>query len=136
MTEPIHDIAHIAHAELLTPFPEQSLSFFVELFGMQIEHREAQSVFLRGWGEYQPYGLKLTESELPGLGHVGLRAWSPEGLRAADARDRGHRAWPTAGTRATTDTAPPTSSATPTATASSCSTSRTDMSRLRSSAPA
>ena len=37
-------------------------------------------MFLRGWGEYQPYGLKLTESELPGLGHTGLRAWSPEAL--------------------------------------------------------
>ena len=78
--EPIHDLAHIAHAELLTPFPDESLRFFVELFGMQIEHREGQSVFLRGWGEYQPYGLKLTESELPGLGHTALRAWSPAAL--------------------------------------------------------
>ncbi|MBV9415010.1 MAG: hypothetical protein JO363_08545, partial [Solirubrobacterales bacterium] len=78
--EPIHDLAHIAHAELLTPFPDESLRFFVDLFGMEIEHREGQSVFLRGWGEYQPYGLKLTESELPGLGHTGIRAWSPEAL--------------------------------------------------------
>jgi catechol 2,3-dioxygenase len=74
------DLAHIAHAELLTPFPDDSLSFFTELFGMQIEHREGQSVFLRGWGEYQPYGLKLTESKLPGLGHMAIRAWSPEAL--------------------------------------------------------
>ena len=80
MTGPVHDVAHIAHAELLTPFPDDSLRFFVDLFGMQIEHQEGQSVFLRGWGEYQPYGLKLTESELPGLGHTGLRAWSPEAL--------------------------------------------------------
>jgi catechol 2,3 dioxygenase len=77
---PIHDLAHIAHAELLTPFPDDSLRFFVELFGMQIEHQEGQSVFLRGWGEYQPYGLKLTESELPGLGHTAIRAWSPQAL--------------------------------------------------------
>jgi catechol 2,3-dioxygenase len=74
------DLAHIAHAELLTPFPDDSLRFFTELFGMQIEHREGQSVFLRGWGEYQPYGLKLTESKLPGLGHMAIRAWSPEAL--------------------------------------------------------
>jgi len=77
---PIHDLAHIAHAELLTPFPDESLRFFVELFGMQIEHQEGQSVFLRGWGEYQPYGLKLTESALPGLGHAAIRAWSPAAL--------------------------------------------------------
>ena len=48
--EPVHDLAHIAHAELLTPVPEESLRFFVELFGMQIEYQEGQSVFLRGWG--------------------------------------------------------------------------------------
>jgi catechol 2,3-dioxygenase len=82
----MHDLAHIAHAELLTPFPEESLRFFVDLFGMQIEHRESQSVFLRGWGEYQPYGLKLTESKLPGLGHIAIRAWSQEALlRRVDA---------------------------------------------------
>ncbi|MBV9194254.1 MAG: VOC family protein [Solirubrobacterales bacterium] len=74
------DLAHIAHCELLTPYPDDSLRFFVELFGMQIEHQEGQSVFLRGWGEYQPYGLKLTESRLPGLGHCAIRAWSPEAL--------------------------------------------------------
>lgn len=79
MNEP-PDLAHIAHAELLTPFPDESLHFFTELFGMQIEHREGQSVFLRGWGETQPYGLKLTEAPLPGLGHIGIRAWSPEAL--------------------------------------------------------
>jgi catechol 2,3-dioxygenase len=80
MTEPLQDLAHIHHAELLTPFPQESLDFFTDLFGMQIESRSGQSVFLRGWGEYQPYGLKLTESALPGLGHTALRAWSPEAL--------------------------------------------------------
>ncbi|MGZ4166736.1 MAG: VOC family protein [Solirubrobacteraceae bacterium] len=80
MNEP-PDLAHIAHAELLTPFPDESLRFFVELFGMQIEHQESQSVFLRGWGEYQPYGLKLTEAKQPGLGHVAIRAWNPEALQ-------------------------------------------------------
>jgi catechol 2,3-dioxygenase len=74
------DCAHIHHAELLTPSPEKSLRFFTDLFGMQIEHREGQSVFLRGWGEYQPYGLKLTEAPLPGLGHVAIRAWDQPAL--------------------------------------------------------
>ena len=85
------DLAHIAHAELLTPFPDESLRFFVELFGMQIEHREGQSVFLRGWGEYQPYGLKLTEAKQPGLGHVAIRAWNPEALQRRVKRHRGDR---------------------------------------------
>jgi catechol 2,3-dioxygenase len=81
MSEPIHDLAHIGHAELLTPFAQSSLDFFVELFGMEIEAREGQSVYLRGWGDYQRYSLKLTESDLPGLGHMAIRAWSPEALQ-------------------------------------------------------
>jgi catechol 2,3-dioxygenase len=80
MTDPIRDLAHIGHAELLTPFAEDSLRFFVDLFGMEVEARERQSVYLRGWGDYQRYSLKLTESSLPGLGHAGIRAWSPEAL--------------------------------------------------------
>jgi catechol 2,3-dioxygenase len=80
VSEHLHDLAHIGHAELLTPTPEESLGFFVDLFGMEIEHRDGQSVYLRGWGEYQRYGLKLTEAELPGLGHMAIRAWSQEGL--------------------------------------------------------
>jgi catechol 2,3-dioxygenase len=80
MSEPLHDLAHIGHAELLTPFAQDSLEFFVELFGMEVEAREGQSVYLRGWGDYQRYSLKLTESDLPGLGHMAIRAWSPEAL--------------------------------------------------------
>ncbi|HTX45099.1 MAG TPA: VOC family protein [Solirubrobacteraceae bacterium] len=94
MSEHLHDLAHIGHAELLTPTPEESLRFFVELFGMEVEHREGQSVYLRGWGEYLPYGLKLTESELPGLGHMAIRAWSQAGLErraaAIEASGLGH----------------------------------------------
>ena len=74
------DLAHIAHAELLTPTPDESLRFFTDLFGMEVEHREGQSVFLRGWGEYQPYGLKLTEAPQPGIGHTAIRAWNPDAL--------------------------------------------------------
>jgi catechol 2,3-dioxygenase len=80
-SEPIHDLAHIAHAELLTPYPDESLRFFVEQFGMEIEYTQGQSVYLRGWGEYQPYGLKLTEATKPGLGHMAIRAWTPQALQ-------------------------------------------------------
>jgi catechol 2,3-dioxygenase len=80
MSEPIHDLAHVGHAELLTPFADESLRFFVEQFGMEIEHRGGGSVYLRGWGDYQRYSLKLTEAELPGLGHMAIRAWSQEAL--------------------------------------------------------
>ena len=35
MTGHLHDIAHIAHAELLTPKPEESRRFFVYLLEME-----------------------------------------------------------------------------------------------------
>jgi catechol 2,3-dioxygenase len=81
LTQPLHEIAHISHAELLTPKPDESLRFFVDVMGMEVEGTEGQSAFLRGWGDYQTYCLKLTESETSGLDHVGLRTWSPEALQ-------------------------------------------------------
>jgi catechol 2,3-dioxygenase len=80
MTEAMHDVARIAHAELLTPKPDESLRFFVDVLGMEEEARDGGSVYLRGWGDYLRYSLKLTEAAQPGLGHMALRAWSPEAL--------------------------------------------------------
>jgi catechol 2,3-dioxygenase len=87
------DLAHIGHAELLTPEPERSLRFFTEALGMEQEAVDGQSVFLRGWGDYQRYSLKLTEAPEPGLGHLALRARSAESLArlvaAAEVAGRG-----------------------------------------------
>ena len=81
MSKPLGDLAHIGHAELLTPEPERSLEFFTQVLGMEEEAREGQSVYLRGWGDYQRYSLKLTESDTSGLAHLALRTWSPEALQ-------------------------------------------------------
>ncbi|HSR25551.1 MAG TPA: VOC family protein [Candidatus Eisenbacteria bacterium] len=80
MTEPVRDIARIGHAELLTTEPARSLAFFTDVMGMEVESREGQSVFLRGYGDYLRYSLKLTEAAATGLGHLALRAWSEEAL--------------------------------------------------------
>jgi catechol 2,3-dioxygenase len=74
------DVALIGLVELLTPRPEESLRFFEDVLGMTPEARDGQSVYLRGWGDYERYSLKLSESPQAGLGHVALRAWSPEAL--------------------------------------------------------
>jgi catechol 2,3-dioxygenase len=74
------DIAHLGPAELLTPKPQETLEFFTEMMGMEVQHQEGQSVYLRGWDDYQIWSLKLTESAKPGLGYCGLRTWSPEAL--------------------------------------------------------
>src|SRR6184192_1853603 len=80
MIEPIRDLAHIGHAELLTPVLSDSLHFFADLFGMEVECRDERSVYLRGWGDYERYGLQLTEAPLPGLGHIAFRTWSQQAL--------------------------------------------------------
>ncbi|HLI69585.1 MAG TPA: hypothetical protein VKV19_07480, partial [Ktedonobacteraceae bacterium] len=61
-SEPIHDIAHLGHIELLSPKPQESLCFFRDVLGMHEVGRVGQSVYLRGWGEYERSSLKLTES--------------------------------------------------------------------------
>jgi catechol 2,3-dioxygenase len=96
VTEPIRDIAHLGHVELLTPKPEESLWFFREVLGMEETARAGQSVFLRGWGDYERHTLKLTEAAHGGAGHTAWRTVSPEALerraRALEASGYG-RGW-------------------------------------------
>ncbi len=78
--EPIFDVAHLGHVELLSPKPEESLWFFRDVLGMQEVARQEQSVYLRAWGEYESYSLKLTEAKQAGVAHTAFRAMSPQAL--------------------------------------------------------
>ena len=78
--EPVMDIAHLGHIELLTPKPEESLHFFVNILGLTESGRQGDSVYLRGWDDYERHTLKLTASRLPGMGHAGFRAPSQQAL--------------------------------------------------------
>lgn len=78
--EPILDLAHLAHVELLTPKPEESLRFFVDVLGMTESGRDGTSVYLRGWDDYEHHSLKLTDSRTSGLGHMAFRTRSPQAL--------------------------------------------------------
>ena len=79
--EPILDVAHLAHIELLTPKLEESARFFVDVMGMNESGREGDSVYLRGWDDYEHHSLQLTASSLPGVGHYALRTVSPQALQ-------------------------------------------------------
>src|SRR5512139_576041 len=72
--EPLFDVAHLAHVELLTPKLEGSARFFVEVMGMIESGRRGDSVYLRGWDDYEHHTLKLTAAKQPGLGHYAFRA--------------------------------------------------------------
>jgi catechol 2,3 dioxygenase len=58
----------------------ESLRFFVDVMGMEVEAEDGPSTYLRGFGDYQRWSLKLTASDTSGLAYTGLRAWSPEAL--------------------------------------------------------
>ena len=79
--EPIMDVAHLAHLEVLTPKPEESLRFFVDVLGMTESGRRGESVYLRAWDDYERYSLKLTGSNTSGLAHAAFRARSPQALQ-------------------------------------------------------
>lgn len=78
--EPVLDVAHLGHIELLTPKPEESLWFFKDVLGMEETARQSGSVHLRGWGDFERHTLKLTEAAEAGLGHVAWRTMSPQAL--------------------------------------------------------
>ncbi|MBX9700907.1 MAG: catechol 2,3-dioxygenase [Acetobacteraceae bacterium] len=93
------DIAHLGHVELLTPKPEESLRFFRDVMGMTESGRQGDSVFLRGWDDYERFSLQLTAAATSGLGHAAFRARSPQALerRIAALRAEGCEVWPVEG---------------------------------------
>jgi catechol 2,3-dioxygenase len=86
VTEPVNDLAHLSHVEVLTPKPDESLAYFRDLLGMEVSGERGDSVYLRGFGDYERASLKLTAAEQPGVGHIAYRTRSPEALaRRVDA---------------------------------------------------
>ncbi len=71
-----HDIAHLGHAEILTPRFEESVAFFKEILGLHESGRTESSVYLRAWGDYERHTLQLTASKTSGIGHVAFRTRS------------------------------------------------------------
>jgi len=75
------DLAHLAHVELLTPKLEDSVNFFINVMGMTESGRRGDSVYLRGWDDYEHHTLKLTASNVTGMGHFAFRTSSAEALQ-------------------------------------------------------
>ncbi len=88
-SEPIFDLAHLAHLELLTPKPDESLRFFLDVLGMTETTRNGDSVYLRGWDDYEHHTLKLTAHKTSGMRHMAFRARSPQALDRRVAALRG-----------------------------------------------
>jgi catechol 2,3-dioxygenase len=78
--EPIFDIAHLAHVEMLTPKFDESLDFFTRVFGLTVAEQKGGSAYLRAYDDYERYSLKLTASTTSGMGHMAFRTRSPQAL--------------------------------------------------------
>jgi catechol 2,3-dioxygenase len=79
-------ISQLAHVELITPTPQESLDFWTGVVGLEETTREGGSVYLRGWGDRFHHTLVLTEGAQPGVGHIGWRAFGEAELEAAARR--------------------------------------------------
>lgn len=79
--EPMFEVAQLAHVEIFTPKPNETLHFFTELLGLEETEREGQSVYLRAYEDFYHHTLKVTEARKPGLGHVAWRTTSPQALQ-------------------------------------------------------
>jgi len=76
-------LSQLAHVEILTPVPEDSLRFYKQVLGLEESGRDGDSVYLRGWGEFFHHSVQLTAADAPGLGHIGWRTDGPEQLETA-----------------------------------------------------
>ena len=79
MTESL-DVAQLVSVALYSPKPDETVNFFHEMLGMEISHREGQSVYMRAYEDFYQYTLKITERDQPGLEEITWRARSPEAL--------------------------------------------------------
>jgi catechol 2,3-dioxygenase len=79
-------ISQLAHVEIFSSKPAQSLTFFTDVLGLELTAQRGQSAYLRGWGEFFGYSLQLTEGPQPALGHIAWRAFGADELTNAVAR--------------------------------------------------
>ena len=74
------DLAQLVSVSLFSPKPDESVAFFHDMLGLEISHREGQSVYMRAYEDFYQYTLKITERKDAGLEEVTWRASSPEAL--------------------------------------------------------
>jgi len=74
------DVAELAHVEILSPRPEESVRFFEQMLGMQLVEQSGQSAYLRTYEDWYHSSLIITESPVSGMGHVSMRTRSAPAL--------------------------------------------------------
>jgi len=70
-------LSQLAHVELLSPKPEETVAWMKKVFGLEETTRDGQSVYLRGWAEWLHSSLIVTEAPESGVGRIGWRTYGP-----------------------------------------------------------
>jgi catechol 2,3-dioxygenase len=79
--EPVQDLAHLGHHGLWTPDLGGTVNYFVDLLGMDVVGDQDDAVYLRAYGDYESWSLKVIASEQAGSAWVSWRTVSPQALR-------------------------------------------------------
>jgi catechol 2,3-dioxygenase len=87
-----HDLAHLGHHSLRTPDPDQTIRYFVDLLGMDVVTQRGDATYLRTFGDYERWSLKVVASDQAGIEYVSWRTRSQEALgrRVAWLESHGH----------------------------------------------
>lgn len=70
-------LSQLAHVELVSPKPEETVAWMVDVLGLEETTREGQSVYLRGWAEWLHSSLIVTEGPESAVAHIGWRTYGP-----------------------------------------------------------
>jgi catechol 2,3-dioxygenase len=73
-------IAHLGHVQLYTDRFDDSLDFFIRVYGLKLSAQDANSAYLRAWDDYEFCSLKLTRHHTTGVGHIAYRTTSAQAL--------------------------------------------------------
>lgn len=71
-------LSQLAHVELISPKPEETVKWMIDVLGLEETTREGQSVYLRGWAEWLHSSMIVTEGAEPAVAHIGWRTYGPE----------------------------------------------------------
>jgi catechol 2,3-dioxygenase len=71
-------LSQLAHVELVSPKPQETVDWMVNVLGLEETTREGQSAYLRGWAEWLHSSLVVTEGPQPAIGHIAWRTYGPE----------------------------------------------------------
>ena len=71
-------LSQLAYAELISPRPDESVRWMIDVLGLEESAREGQSVYLRGFAEWLHSSMIVTEGPEPALGRIGWRTYGPD----------------------------------------------------------